>query len=514
MALERAGIDVRVLLETEWEAARLPPPLIKALRSLSAEWTVFAGKKSTHVEITDSYAPETVAQARAHVIENDDPIDIAQYTTHPDFHRYSKALFQLEQLLDDPAALERRNVPNTQATAGNDSPKPALSDSPAEPAIERSPINDTLRATFTASATAMELNEADTLKALDRWAIAVPSERMIHTREDMITAAFRAEAMAGTELPHGSTLFLADRFSDHARAISKAIRRNTATPHRKGSHTLSSEEQLHLKRTIHRVAADIEQLRTKLPAERSDNAPTLHELLDDAALISGGAAHVQSFLVEQLGKRLSNHPTVAKSIDETLQRIASRATEKADSATDADVRALLRTLSNIARTASPIPSPAAETSRHERVPLSPLGDALEHGGINLASSIEWFNERTEAHARLDEVAPSKNPSRVAVAKRLRALFPSTGKCIPFERARDFLAPAGIVAVQEMTEHPWYWTCTTPGFAGRHAITHDRAEHGFYHTEIIATLFGHNESHGIGDVDALIASFKNDDPSIA
>lgn len=495
------------MLEIQWNSAGLPLGVTKALGILSAEWTPRHGKRSTAWEIPDTYSDAVLSSAMLALEESaEDAESIADYVTNVELRETSKALCQLEHMLRDPTALASR-----QTNPSVVSPAIPAPDNITETAVENVPFEaKRLRSIESdiamASAGLIGLHAATTEKSVERWSPAEWTDRMRLTRGDMSAASLRVESMKGLEQDHGRILVLADRFADYSRSIAKAVKPDDMPAMKNGNHLVTPEEIAHLLTFAHHVAFDLASLVERTMA--NDGNDQLLTRLDDAAFRAAGGFLMREHVEEHFGKRLGRHGVLKESMAKEFELLASRISGLHEKNENEGVRRILSLLESTLSSTFPLPT-GDETSPNERIPMDSLADALADEGVDLAASVAWFNDRSEEGKAKEAVRPLKNPIRVSIAKYLRHVFPSKGKVIPFERAREFLAPAGITAEANMTEHPWYWTCALPGKSGRHAITWDRHDNGFFHTEILAVLFGHNESRGIGDVDALYRSIPDE-----
>lgn len=495
------------MLEIEWNRAGLPLSVTKALGILSTEWTPRHAKRSTIWEIPDTYSDAVLSSSMQSLEESgEDAESIADYVTKVELRETSKALYQLEHLLRDPTALSTRqtNAPvlsTTIPTQGNVTGKDG-----GNVAFEPSRLNAIERDTAMESAKLIGVRAATAEKSIEQWSPAEWTDRMRLTRGDMSAAALRVESMKGLEQDHGRILVLADRFADYSRSIAKAVKPDGMAAMKRGNHLITTEELAHLLTFAHHVAFDLASLSER--TMEGDGNDQLLTRLDGAAFRAAGGFLMREHVEEHFGKRLGRHGVLKESMNKEFDLLAARISELRSKTENERVRRILSLLESALSSTFPLPT-GDETSLNERIPMDSLAGTLADEGVDLAASMAWFNDRSEEAKPTETAQPLKNPMRVSIAKYLRHLFPSKGKVIPFERAREFLAPAGITAEANMTEHPWYWTCALPGKSGRHAITWDRHDNGFFHTEILAVLFGHNESRGIGDVDALYRSIPDE-----
>ncbi len=265
---------------------------------------------------------------------------------------------------------------------------------------------------------------------------------------------------------------------------------------------LSPAEIIHFKQILLRSSLDLHAIFQSIPTRKLGVESLLHDAVMDS-LMSSAAQHIVSVRIqEQWGKRLQRFPAMTHVLSYQLDRITNDvATAALELPEDQDAagESLFQALSVVMQGLQEMLE-STESFDPQNASLDLLEKKFIEMGIPFESSIAAKNPNPAT----EKIESPERSDRRIIAKYLRYKYHNTRARISFSDAQEFLRPAGIVAKERHTEHPWYWVCEGER-AGRSAISHGFAANGFYHGSILNLLFGSHDFKGIGNIQALIDS---------
>jgi len=509
--------QARLLLQTRWQrCGTLSPRMTDVLLVLSQEWQfdqVSETQRTLQITTPVRYSPRVLEEARAiYAGFTDASREFDQLNEDEHLGINSRIIADVVRLHTGDFPEEKR-APDT----AHDEPAASVATTGGQTPLDTVPEPETIDPAYLVLASTairtVGLPEEDPSMLASVTQHSRPLEKVGDRFRRFLSAVEtldrRVSATAGLENLHsvvdGAVMQVTHQFSQVVQAITRSCRLETDTRViDRGTDTLTVEEESELRRLIALSCLQLHSLFQSLPAYETGYSGTLHETTMDT-LLAGTAQHlVATRMDSQWGRRLRRFPNFTEHLSTRLEEIGDEiwtTLEQMDDENDPFIESFRKALSTL------IPA-LQETLLHiknfdaKHVPDDFLKERLEQAGIPLGETAA-DGEKQPAPVTMN--IHEGNPQRRLIAKYIRYHFHDTRGRISFEKVREFVAPAGIVAEEWNTEHPWYFVCKEEGVSGRAAVSNRFLRNGFHSLDIVHILFQYHEFRGIGNVQALIDS---------